>query len=1192
MALLSGTILPKTLFPGLRRDSAAIRVSPGLVRAASLTQAETLAEAKTALEGLSEEEAAARLEAHGANIVATEERFTRLKLFVKACLNPLVILLSVLAIISFATAESTSDVVSGVLMVMMVVLGVSLRFIQEARADAAAAALKAMIRVTATVVRSGVAREIPLAELVPGDLVRLAAGDMIPADVRLLSCKDLFLIQASLTGESFPVEKFDTPEPIAGKTPLELKSICFLGTSVESGSATAVVIETGRRTFLGSMATAIAGGPPPTAFDKGVSSFTWLMLQFMAVMVPLVFLINGFSKHNWGEAFLFALAVAVGLTPEMLPMIVSVCLSRGAILMSHKKVIVKRLNSIQNLGAMDVLCTDKTGTLTMDHVILEKSCDVVRRDDAAVLELAFLNSHFQTGLKNVLDRAVLQHQEIHQDCSVASYSKVDEIPFDFSRKMMSVVVATPEGIHRLICKGAPESVFSRCTQFELEEELYPMDQLLLDDLKEEYDQLSADGFRVLAIAYRDCDPKAAYSKDDEQNLILKGYVAFLDPPKDTAAPAITALLKHGIAVKVLTGDNELVSRKIGKEVGLALEHVLTGAQIEALGDPELAAAAEEATLFVRLSPAHKQRIIKALQSRGHVVGFMGDGINDGPALRAADVGVSVDTAVDIAKEAADAILLEKSLMVLEEGVLEGRKVFANILKYIRMGASSNFGNMFSVIGASLWLPYLPMAPIKILTNNLLYDFSQVPIPTDEVDPEQVARPRPWSMGEIARFILFIGPCSSVFDYTTYDKGAAMLHLLRYRMGDEAFFAGVTEFLKSRSFSSADSHDFLKVMERTSGLALEEFFEQSFFKPGHPEFEIEYAYDDSTNVASLHVRQVQSLDGGTPVFKLPCEFVFYVNGEPKTYRVWIDTADQKLSFSLAGKPSIVEFDPRRWLLKKVRFEKSLDLLLAQLQGSAEAWSRAEAARQLGKMKLDGAIQGLRDAATREQFWDVRASAILAIGEIGSKNAAQALLELGVPRNRRVRRALAHALGNFKDERAREVVLSLLKTDESPYVRCEAALSLAKCWPEGALPHLKETMKTHSPNETLAEACLEAMGTIKDEEVKRIVKDCITYGNPTRIRIGALKAIKGRGSIADDEVGVCHIVPTFTERAGSGAHPLRYTVPWGSVIELTVTRKADARLYGVGHDRGGIGIGTRDRVEVLPSDGVTKVIVLGG
>jgi P-type Mg2+ transporter len=766
MVLIPSFVLPKNIL-GVIKRTGPIQVSPRLIRAASLAAPEVLSELGSGLQGLTEEGAQRRLEEYGPNVVAHEDRFTRLRLFVKACLNPLVILLSVLAIVSFATAETTSDIVSGTLMVVMVVLGVSLRFVQEARADAAAAKLKAMIHVTATVIREGKEKEIPLADLVPGDVVKLAAGDMIPADVRILSCKDLFLNQASLTGESFPVEKFDAPEPVAGKSPLELSNICFLGTSVESGSAIAVVVETGLNTYLGSMASAITEEPPPTSFDKGISDFTRLMLQFMAVMVPLVFFINGFSKHNWGEAFLFALAVAVGLTPEMLPMIVSVCLSRGAILMSRKKVIVKRLNSIQNLGAMDVLCTDKTGTLTMDRVFLEKHCDVVRQTSLSVLQLAFLNSHFQTGLKNVLDRAVLQHQDVHQDLSIADYSKVDEIPFDFSRKMMSVVVSTPQGKHRLICKGAPESLFSRCTQFELDGEVYPMEPLLLEDLREEYDQLSTDGFRVLAIAYRDIDPKPTYSKDDEHDLILKGYIAFLDPPKETAKPAIIALQTHGVAVKVLTGDNELVSRKICKEVGLPLEHVLCGADIEAMNDAELAGAAEKTTLFVRLSPAHKQRIIKALQSRKHVVGFIGDGINDSPALRVADVGVSVDTAVDIAKEAADAILLEKSLMVLEEGVIEGRKVFANILKYIRMGASSNFGNMFSVLGASLWLPYLPMSALKILTNNLLYDFSQVPIPTDEVDPEQVAKPRPWSMGEIARFILFIGPCSSVFDYTTY-----------------------------------------------------------------------------------------------------------------------------------------------------------------------------------------------------------------------------------------------------------------------------------------------------------------------------------------------------------------------------------------------------------------------------------------
>src|SRR5208283_4175911 len=535
-----------------------IEVSPRLTRVAAADHGDLFAELKTAENGLTEAEAQRRLNEYGPNAVGDKQRFPRLKLFIKACLNPLVILLSALATITFATAQSRSDNAGGELMLIMVVLGVSLRFFQEARADAAAAKLKAMIHVTATVIREGKEREIPLAELVPGDAIRLAAGDMIPADIRLLTCRDLFLTQASLTGEAFPVEKFDAPDDVAGKTPLEMRNICFLGTSVESGSASAVIVETGRKSYLGSMASAITQGPPPTRFDQGVTNFTWLMLYFMGVMVPAVFLINGFAKHDWGQAFLFALAVAVGLTPEMLPMIVSVCLSKGALLMSRKKVIVKRLNSIQNLGAMDVLCTDKTGTLTMDRVILEQHCDVARQKDEGVLELAFLNSHFQTGLKNVLDRAVLQHGELHLDLRTTEYFKVDEIPFDFSRKMMSVVVATPDGGHRLICKGAPESVFGRCTQFELEGEIYLMDQVILEDLKAEYDKLSADGFRVLAIAYRDCEPKRVYSKDDEEGLILRGYIAFLDPPKDTAAPAIAALRKHGIEIKVLTGDNELV----------------------------------------------------------------------------------------------------------------------------------------------------------------------------------------------------------------------------------------------------------------------------------------------------------------------------------------------------------------------------------------------------------------------------------------------------------------------------------------------------------------------------------------------------------------------------------------------------------------------------------------------------------
>ena len=763
MPIVPTSVLPKRIPHAPLKPSTAMQVSPLLLEAAGNEAEEVLQKLQTSKDGLSGAEAARRLKEYGPNVVAREARHSHLRLLGKALINPLVILLMVLAAFSFLTG----DYRAGGVMLLMVILGVVLRFVQEARADSAAAKLRAMISVHATVLRDGQAQEVPIGHLVPGDVVQLAAGDMIPADVRLLSCKDLFLIQGSLTGEAFPVEKFAAQEDAAGRSPLELTNVCYLGTSVESGAATAVVVAIGLTTFLGGMSSAIVEDQEPTSFDRGMSRFTWLMIYFILVMVPLVFVINGLTKGDWKEAFFFALAVAVGLTPEMLPMIVAVCLTKGALAMSHKQVIVKRLNSIQNLGAMDVLCTDKTGTLTMDRIILEKHCDVVLKEDEEVLTLAYLNSHFQTGLKNLLDRAILQHTEVHAHPAFPEYAKVDEIPFDFARRMMSVVVKTPQGAHRLVCKGAPEAVYQRCSRFALDGNLLPMDHMITADLQEEFNQLSADGFRVLAIAYRDLEPKAAYSKDDEQDLILRGYVAFLDPPKDTARSAITALQADGISVKVLTGDNELVSRKICREVGIATDQVLLGSQVEGMSDGELTEAATKATLFARLSPAHKQRVIKTLQGVGHVVGFLGDGINDAPALRAADVGISVDTAVDIAKESADVILLEKDLLVLEEGVREGRKVFANILKYIRMGASSNFGNMFSVLGASVFLPFVPMAPLQILTNNLLYDVSQVPIPTDDVDPEQIARPRPWSMNAISRFILFIGPCSSVFDYTTF-----------------------------------------------------------------------------------------------------------------------------------------------------------------------------------------------------------------------------------------------------------------------------------------------------------------------------------------------------------------------------------------------------------------------------------------
>ena len=748
-----------------------IHVSPAVLDAARKDGEELLRDLRTSLGGLTQAEAEERARTTGPNEVAQERKQGWLIRVLKIIRNPLVILLTTLSAVSFLTGDARA----GTVMAVMVALSVGLRFWQEARADAAAEKLKAMIHVTATVVRDGAAREIPLRDLVPGDIIKLAAGDMIPGDVRLLSSKDLFVSQGSLTGESLPVEKFHDPETKEESSPTELNNICFMGTSVESGTATAAVVTTGVQTYLGSMARSITGERVQTSFDQGLNRFTWLMMQFMVVMVPLVFLINGFTKHDWKGAFFFALAVAVGLTPEMLPMIVSVCLSKGALSMSRKKVIVKRLNAIQNFGGMDVLCTDKTGTLTEDRVVLMRHCNVAGRETDEVLLDGYLISHFQTGLKNLLDTAILDCSDFHGKTLVEKYKKLDELPFDFTRRMMSVMVETPEGKPILLTKGAPEEIFHQCSQFELDGKLSPMDPGLMKGLRDEYASLSGDGFRVLAVAVKELPGKQSCSKEDERDLVLKGYVAFLDPPKGTAAIAIQALHKHGVGVKILTGDNDLISRKVCRDVGLEPDPMLLGEAVEKMSDPELADAAEKTTLFARLTPAHKQRIVRLLRSKGHVVGFMGDGINDAPALHAADIGISVDTAVDIAKESADLILLEKDLMVLEEGVIEGRKVFANILKYIRMGASSNFGNMFSVLGASAFLPFIPMAPIQILTNNMLYDFSQVPIPTDAVDEEQVARPRPWDVGEIKRFILCIGPISSIFDYTTF---FVMLYLFK------------------------------------------------------------------------------------------------------------------------------------------------------------------------------------------------------------------------------------------------------------------------------------------------------------------------------------------------------------------------------------------------------------------------------
>jgi Mg2+-importing ATPase len=528
-------------------------------------------------------------------------------------------------------------------------------------------------------------------------------------------------------------------------------------------------VRTGAHTFFGQLADEIAGRRVPTAFDQGINRFTWLMIRFIIVMVPTVFLINGLTKHDWLEALLFAVAVAVGLTPEMLPMIVTVNLAKGAIDMSRARVIVKRLNAIQNLGAMDILCTDKTGTLTQDRIILKRHLDIRGEESERVLQYAYLNSHFQSGLKNLLDIAVLQHVEMHGILGIdKDFAKIDEIPFDFSRRRMSVVVSHGPDKHILICKGAVEEIFAVCSRYEIDGTTGRLDESHFATAKDETIALNLDGFRVVAVAYKALDAtQTVYSEADECDLTLLGYIAFLDPPKESAGAAIAALAEKGVRVKILTGDNEVITRKVCREVKLDPGEILLGARIDAMADDELADAAERTTVFAKLTPSQKERIVQALHRNGHVVGFLGDGINDSPALKAADVGISVDTAVDIAKESADIILLEKSLMVLQEGVTEGRKIFGNITKYIKMGASSNFGNMFSVVGASLFLPFLPMAPIQVLTNNLLYDFSQTAIPTDNVDDDYIASPRRWDIDNIFKFMIFIGPISSIFDYATY-----------------------------------------------------------------------------------------------------------------------------------------------------------------------------------------------------------------------------------------------------------------------------------------------------------------------------------------------------------------------------------------------------------------------------------------
>ena len=758
-----------------------------------------LSKFQSSLSGLTQENAKSRLEEYGKNEVAREKVPSVFMQLLMAFNNPFIFVLLILAVVSFVTdfwlplqkGEET-DLTSIIIILTMVSLSGLLRFWQEFRSNKAAEALKSMIRTTATVLRrphkdmNPEHFEIPLSEIVPGDIVFLSAGDMIPADIRLIESRDLFVSQAVLTGESIPVEKYDTLGAVSQKTTdeinasdidkdnvLDVNNVCFMGTNVVSGTAKAIVVATGADTHFGSLAKSIVGSRAETSFDRGVNSVSWLLIRFMLIMVPIVFVINGISKGDWGDAALFALAVAVGLTPEMLPMIVSANLAKGAVGMAKRKVVVKRLNAIQNFGAMDILCTDKTGTLTQDKIILEHHLDSHGQIDPAVLELAWLNSYYQSGMKNLMDKAIIRFTEEKtsvKKVGVGLYKKIDELPFDFVRRRLSVVVQNGNDDHLMICKGAVEEMLSISRYVYQDGEYLPLDEKRKQELIELAHNYNKEGFRVLAVGLKNISAsqtKTQYSVQDETDLAIRGFLTFLDPPKESAYEAISALNEHGVGVKVLTGDNEIITIKVCREVGLEPGTPLLGTEIEKMDDDELKEQIEQRTIFAKLTPLQKSRIIRLLQENGHTVGFLGDGINDAPALRDADVGISVDTATDIAKESADIILLEKSLMVLEEGVICGRETFGNIMKYLNMTASSNFGNIFSVLVASAFLPFLPMLAIHLLIQNLLYDISQLSLPWDKMDDEFLQKPRKWDAQNIKRFMIWIGPTSSIFDITTY-----------------------------------------------------------------------------------------------------------------------------------------------------------------------------------------------------------------------------------------------------------------------------------------------------------------------------------------------------------------------------------------------------------------------------------------
>ena len=730
--------------------------------------------------GLTERDVSDRRAEYGDNRVSHGPKITVWKRVADAFINPFTAILTVLAVVSTFTdivlvpPEEANYTAVVIIMSMVIISGV-LRFVQESRSGNEVEKLLGMITTTTCVERQPSGRiEVPLGDVVVGDIVHLAAGDLIPADLRLLRTKDLFISQASMTGESEPIEKSAQLLEYTHAVSTDTPNVAFMGCDVISGSATGIIIATGDDTLLGSMAADLNTEPVKTSFEKGVNAVSWVLIRFMLVMVPFVLFINGFTKGDWMAAFLFAISIAVGMTPEMLPMIVTTCLAKGAVAMAREKTIIKNLNSIQNLGSIDILCTDKTGTITQDRIILEFHLNVHGDEDNRVLRHAYLNSYFQTGLKNLIDVAIiestneLQEEDVQLQALATTYTKVDEIPFDFARRRMSVVVEDRKGKTQMITKGALEEILEISSFVEYDGEVVPLNDEIRSYVIDKVDELNADGMRVIAVAQKSGHaPVGAFSVADEAEMVLMGYLAFLDPPKDSAEAAIEALFDHGVAVKVLTGDNDKVARAVCRKVGIDAERILLGSELDSLDDETLAAIALEVDVFAKLSPQQKARIISVLRETGHVVGYMGDGINDAAAMRASDVGISVDTAVDIAKETADVILLEKDLMVLNKGISEGRKTYANMIKYIKMTASSNFGNMFSVLLASAFLPFLPMLALHLILLNLIYDLSCTAIPWDNVDEEYLRVPRKWDASSIVSFMLWIGPTSSVFDVTTY-----------------------------------------------------------------------------------------------------------------------------------------------------------------------------------------------------------------------------------------------------------------------------------------------------------------------------------------------------------------------------------------------------------------------------------------